>query len=183
MDHAQAVAWYRRAVAQGYAPAEQALGSRLLAGRGAPKNQEEGLRLIRSAAEKGNARAQSILGGAYERGTGLAKDPVAAVRWYRKAAEQGEQFGQRGLGAAYARGSGVPQDLIQAYVWLTLAGDADLKVTPGMQHEKKSQVKRWTARFREIESKLSAEQKAEAAKLIQAREQQMRKSLEGGEPR
>ena len=102
-DSAEAVRWYRLAVAQGHADAEAE-------------------RLYRLAAEQGHAEAQVDLFRMYFEGLGgVAVDIAEAMRWYRLASEQGHADAQYNLGVSYARGEGIPQDDAQAHMWFNLA--------------------------------------------------------------
>lgn len=89
-DDAQALAWYRRAAAQGYASAQYNLGFFYLQGRGVARSDRTAVDWFRRAAELGHAEAQGMLGFLYERGRGVPVDAAAAAMWYRRAADQDE---------------------------------------------------------------------------------------------
>jgi TPR repeat protein len=109
----------------------------------------------RPLAEAGDAEAQTALGGLYLTGSGVPADAVEAARWFRLAAEQGDPVAQLNLGDLYATGRGVAPDLVQAYLWLSLAA---------------AQGRSWPARRRrEIRPAMTAAQRAEAERLIEAR--------------
>jgi hypothetical protein len=116
-DDVQAVAWFRKAAVQGFAPAQTLLGHRYFDGEGVPKDQVQAVSWYRKAAEQSLAEAQYVLGSRYADGKGVEKDFVQAVKWYRKASEQGYVLAQYNLGGCYANGEGVAKDLIEAYAY------------------------------------------------------------------
>lgn len=61
-DYAEAIRWYRKAVDQGYAPAEYNLGNMYYYGRGVPQDPAEAARWYRKAADQGDEYAQRVLG-------------------------------------------------------------------------------------------------------------------------
>ncbi len=81
-DPAQAVLWYRKAVAQNNALAQYALGEAYARGVGVPRNYAMAAAWFRRAAEQGNASAQFRLGYLYEHGLGVPRDARAANAWY-----------------------------------------------------------------------------------------------------
>lgn len=93
IDRAEGEKWYRRAAAQGHAPAQYELGRMHKGGR----NDAEALNWFRRSAENGYPLAQFHLGESYRWGVlGVAPDLVEAKRWYSLAASAGH------AGAAYA---------------------------------------------------------------------------------
>ncbi len=123
----QAVAWYRKAAALGYPPAQTDLGSMYEAGFGLEPSAEMAVAWYRKAAEQGHVDAQYILGINYDIGRGVEEDDQQAVAWYRKAAEQGHADAQVDLGRMYEIGLGVEQSDAQAVAWYRQAfeeGDA-----------------------------------------------------------
>ena len=120
-DDAEAVAWFRRAAAQGDTNAQAWVGYAYRTGRGVPQDATEAVAWYRSAAEQGNVSGQAGLGFAYWDGAGVPQNAAEAVAWFRRAAEQGNVSGQVGLGRAYLAGQGVPQDYIEAHAWFNLA--------------------------------------------------------------
>jgi hypothetical protein len=112
MDEVEAIAWYRKAVAQGNKDARCALMRRIIADQNA--NQ--------TGITTGNPQDQVSVGRAYQSGNdGVPKDDVEAVRWYRKAAEQGYAEAQWELGNMYDNGQGVEQDEAEARRWWSKA--------------------------------------------------------------
>ena len=76
----EAVVWYRKSAAQGFACAESNLGFMYESGRGVPQDYAEALRWYRRAAEKGNARAEHRLGYMTENGCGTAEAVSFSLR-------------------------------------------------------------------------------------------------------
>lgn len=113
----------------------------------------ETVRIWSGLAKAGNVQAQVGLAGLYLAGNGVARDADEAARLYRSAAEQGDSNGQLNLGRLYLTGIGVEEDKVTAYAWLSLAA---------------RQGRRWAEEKRlEVESLLSAAQRAEAEALIE----------------
>ena len=105
-------------------------------------------------AEAGDPAAQVAVASLYRNGLGRPVDAGEAARWYRRAAEAGDSVAQLNLGDLYARGQGVERDLGQAAYWLTLSA---------------RQGRRWPqARLEEIEPLMTATERAEAARLLEA---------------
>jgi TPR repeat protein len=117
------VAWYQKAVEQGYARAQSNLGYCYRNGIGVEKDEKEAVRLFRLAVEQGYARAQTNLGYCYRNGIGEEKDEKEAVRLYRLAAEQGYARAQTHLGYCYRNGIGVEKDKKEAVRLYRLAAE------------------------------------------------------------
>lgn len=114
-----AVAWWSRAAARGFAPAQDRLGS-YYGFNAEPVNLDEALRLHRLAANQGHARAQDNVGVHYANGWGVTQDHAEAFRMWSMAAEQGFPHAYCRLGRAYNEGSGVARDLDTAIrMWRT----------------------------------------------------------------
>ena len=120
-DDAEAVAWYRKAAEQGYAPAQSNLGFMYDEGKGVPQDDVEAIDWYRKAAEQCSAVAQFNLGVMYTSGEGVLQDDAAAVTWFREAAEQGDAQAQFTLGVMYANDRGRPPNYVEAHMWLNLA--------------------------------------------------------------
>jgi hypothetical protein len=75
-DLKKAAEWYRKAVEQGHAPAQNNLALMYLVGRGVPQDYAEALRLYRLAAESGDPYAYAGLGYMYLKGVGVERDLV-----------------------------------------------------------------------------------------------------------
>jgi hypothetical protein len=137
-DFSSALIQYRQAAAQGYAPAQNAVGVAYSLGNGVLKDEMQAAIWLRKAAEQGNASAQSNLAIAYEFGRGVARDILQAVAWHRKAAEQGVADSQVTLGFYYENGLGVEKDEAKAVVWFRKAaeqGDANGQNDLGVMYQ------------------------------------------------
>ncbi len=135
-DARSAVAWYRKAIAQGHHGAYYKLGQLLEKGaKGIGADRGESRRLFSIAAaefdvfaQKGDASAQNTLAGMYEKGQGMDKNIKMAAKWYDASARQGYALAQLNLGRLYARGGeGVPRNTYQAAYWLDLAAAQGLQ--------------------------------------------------------
>jgi TPR repeat protein len=133
-DYRAAVNWLRKAVDQGYAPAEFNLGQLYFAGKGGPKDESEAVRLIRDAADHGVAAAQSRMGSMYLAGEGVHQSDPDAMKWYHLAADQGDALAERQLGLMYELGRGAPRNESEAKRLLNLAaGSGDTLAKSALQ--------------------------------------------------
>jgi TPR repeat protein len=98
-DPATAAAWFHRAAAQGYAPAQFNLGLMYANGEGVPKDPAKAVELFQKSADQGNVDAQNNLGVMYYAGEGLPRDETKAKEWFKKAAAQGNADAQANLDA------------------------------------------------------------------------------------
>jgi uncharacterized protein len=90
LDYVQALTWYRKAAAGGYAPAEYAIGEMTLAGRGVVRDERAAADWFLRAAEHGMAEAQIRAAAYLTAGTATADgkpDAVEALKWLLLAAE------------------------------------------------------------------------------------------------
>jgi len=94
-----AVAWYRKAAAQHYAPAESNLGFMYLQGRGVPADSKEAAKLFRQAAKTSDAAAQYNLGLLYYLGSGVKQDSGLAAKFFHAAAAAGSREAQSAIGS------------------------------------------------------------------------------------
>jgi TPR repeat protein len=133
-------------------------------GRGVTRDEWYAVRLFRSAATAGLDDAQYALGVVYSTGRGAPLDSSTAARWFQSAAEQGHVQAELQLGLMYREGRGVARDPITAYMWLALAASSDLEA---LQPGERSQLT--TARD-QIRGELSAEQLAQAERLLRQRQ-------------
>ncbi|MDR2837938.1 MAG: sel1 repeat family protein [Azonexus sp.] len=164
LDITQAIAWYKKADAQGNADAPYFLGRiyenghigveqddaqaiawyRKAAERGHDNVQDALnriaaraaiLRDLRERAEKGDADAQLKLGAMHQ---SQRNDDRQAVVWYAKAAEQGNAAAQYALGQMYQLGRGLEKDETKAAAWFRQAaeqGKGDAQATLGKMYE------------------------------------------------
>ena len=96
-DHREAVAWYRKAAAQGDAQAQFNLGNMCRKGQGVKQNRKEAVEWYRKAAEQGFAEAQNNLGVMYGNGQGVPQDFAEALQWWQSAAEHGYENALKAL--------------------------------------------------------------------------------------
>jgi len=94
-DDVQAVAWFRRAAAQGNTNAQLNMGYVHVKGRGVSVDEAEALRWTRMAAEAGNEKAQYNLALMYQRGQGVERDLAQAFAWAGLAATSGQEEAKR----------------------------------------------------------------------------------------
>jgi TPR repeat protein len=127
-DDQEAVKWYLKAVAQGYAPAETNLGLLYQAGRGVPKDDKKAFELYLRAANQGFVPAQNNLAAMYLKGEGVEKDYAKAAEWYKKPAEQGMPLALNSLGWMYYQGWGVPRDPTKGLEMIMKAAETGLKI-------------------------------------------------------
>jgi TPR repeat protein len=120
---AEAVDWFRKAAAQGYATAEFQMGQLYDFGFVVEQDDAQALAWYRKAAEHGNAPAQRTVGEFLQKGRGVTADAREAARWYQRAADGDDLRAQYELGQLYFTGAGVARDYIAAYVWFMLAAD------------------------------------------------------------
>jgi len=92
VDHAQAVAFYRLAAAQGLDEAQLSLGLMYLNGWGVARDRAEALRLFQLAAAQGHAAGLFWVAFCHEKGQGVAVDVAEAIRWYRRAQAAGHPY-------------------------------------------------------------------------------------------
>ncbi|MDD8027824.1 MAG: tetratricopeptide repeat protein, partial [Acidobacteriota bacterium] len=165
-DHAQAVAWYRKAAEQGDADAQFFLGiyygERLHGLRSrdirAYEDFKEALLWTRKAAEQGLAEAQDAMGLLCF----LSGDSAQGVAWYRKAAEEGNKSAQLHLGELYAEGRKMDRDYVEAYKWLDLAASrASGEPYPGAAKSRDTVAKKMTS-TQKAEAQQRAREWAEA---------------------
>ena len=116
-NFAEAVSWYRKAVAQNEPNAMRNLGVCYLDGKGVTKDAAEAMKWYRKAADLGNQDASSDIGDLYRDGIGVAKDEVAAVEWYRKGAARNDGNAMNDLAACYWSGRGVEKSVREAIAW------------------------------------------------------------------
>jgi len=126
-DTSQAIAWFRKAAALAYPPAEFQMGQLYDFGFGVSQDDTAALGWYRKAAEHGSAAGRRVVGDFYQKGRGVPADAAEAARWYRRAADGDDIRAQYQLGQMYFTGSGVALDYVSAYVWFSLAaGQAPL---------------------------------------------------------
>ncbi|MER8929068.1 tetratricopeptide repeat protein [Mesorhizobium sp. M0859] len=73
--------WYRLSADQGFAPAQNDLGTMYASGRGVPKDASDAAKWFQLAADRGFVPAQYNLAVMYETGHGMPQDDVQALKW------------------------------------------------------------------------------------------------------
>lgn len=131
----EAIAYYRKAAAQGDAEGEFGLGSMYAAGEGVKRDPAEARKWIARAAEKGHAAAINALAEAYIKG-GLGVDEkqrsgAEALVWVRRAADSGYVPAMEQLAVAYRTAAyGLAVDSTQA-----AALDAKVRAARGVSEK------------------------------------------------
>jgi TPR repeat protein len=123
LGYAEMLAWYRKSAAQGFAPAQNQLGSMYEHNVGLPQSDKRAAIYYRLAANQGLAPAQFNLAALLQAGRGVHRDYKQALAWYRKAADQGLATAEKEIGYFYQCGFGVKRDYAQALVWYRRAAD------------------------------------------------------------
>lgn len=96
-------------------------GSLIYGAPGLVADEQEGLKLIRSAANKDVSSAQVFLGNLHFNGAGLNKSATEAISWWRRAANNCNAWAQNALARTYYDGEHTQKDLMEAYYWINLA--------------------------------------------------------------
>jgi len=115
----EAIAYYRKAAAQGDAEGEFGLGSMYASGEGVKRDPAEARKWITRAAERGHVSAIKVLALAYVKGelgiNEAERGSAEALRWLRRAADSGDVPAMEHLVLAYRTGAyGLVVDLKQA---------------------------------------------------------------------
>nr|WP_181717471.1 tetratricopeptide repeat protein [Psychrobacter sp.]QJS05938.1 sel1 repeat protein [Psychrobacter sp.] len=98
-DYYKAGDWFQKSAAQGYAPAQLALGEAYGKGRGVRQDYEKSLAWFQKSAAQGHAPAQLALGSMYNLSWGYRdypysyKDTELAKEWFGMACDGGSQEG------------------------------------------------------------------------------------------
>jgi len=138
LNYAEILTWYRKSAAQGFAPAQNQLGSMYENNLGLPQDYRRAASYYRLAANQGFAPAQYNLAGLFEDGFGVKRDYKQALTWYRKAADQNLSIAEKQVGYFYQCGRGVKRDYEQALSWYRRAaghGNADAENQLGYMAE------------------------------------------------
>jgi TPR repeat protein len=147
-----AAAWHNEAAKIGHAPSLFALASAYERGEGVAANPERALGLYKLAAAEGSASARNALGTYFYEGRLVSKDPAVARRWFEQAAVDGDPDAMFNLGAMMMKGEGGAADRTRAWAWFKLAQAGRNAQAP--------------AAVQALERQMTAEEKAEAAKLL-----------------
>lgn len=144
-DYKQAIHWYKKAAAKGYAMAENNLGNDYHQGQGVPQNYVKANYWWEKAAAQGFAAAEYNLGVDYHQGLGFQQNYVKANYWWKKAAVQGFARAENHLGNDYYHGNGFQQNYTKANYWFIKAsadGDAMADYNLGLNYYKGKGVPR-----------------------------------------
>ena len=120
-DEAGAIAWYRKAAAQGLPEAQRDLAFLLLNDK--PPKAAEAIGLYRQAAERGDAESAYQLGVLYDRGQGVRPDPEQRNAWWRQAAERDYTPALVALAEMARTGDGMAKDAAQAAAFYRRAAE------------------------------------------------------------
>jgi TPR repeat protein len=88
-DIAQAAKWYRKAAAQGHAPAQINLAMMYIGGDGVKADPAEARKWFTQAADQGDAEGQVALGMMFALGQGVEADLVQAYKWVTLSSKSG----------------------------------------------------------------------------------------------
>ncbi len=102
-DYAQAMMWYQRAAAKGFAPADLAIGELYEQGRGVAADSQRALSHYERAAGLGSYHAVKKLGEVYRDGRGGPPDLVAAAMWFTIGGKMGGGASENALQALLPR--------------------------------------------------------------------------------
>ena len=109
-DDKKAAEWYKLAADRGDREAMFALAMFRFAGRGGPRDRDDGARLLAAAAKLGHAAAAYDLGLLYLEGQQFPQDFTRAAELFRTAARAGSPEAQYALATLYKEGRGVAKD-------------------------------------------------------------------------
>lgn len=117
-DYGAAMTWFKRAAAEGFAPAQVGVGKLYENGYGVSQDYHRAVDWFRTATRlSDDPEAYFKVGEAYFRGRGVPQDHGSALRYYLRAANQGHAVAQFIVGSMYEAGWGVEKDQITAWVW------------------------------------------------------------------
>lgn len=125
-DALKALAWYKKAAAQGNLWGCYHLA--LCYVHGPAEDAAKAAELLRRVAEgqvQCRAEAAYLLASFYEEGKGVEMSEKEAAAWYAVAADAGLAAAQSRLGSLYLRGRGVPQDARKAFEYLSQAAEQE----------------------------------------------------------
>jgi TPR repeat protein len=121
---AEAIDWYKKAIAHGSVDAATSLGLMYADGIGMPKDAAQAVTWFRQGAEGGDAVAQYNLALMYKRGSGVPQDDKEYLHWLTAAADQNLLPALLDLAGYYARPpEGVPADIGRATQYFEKAGE------------------------------------------------------------
>ena len=151
-DKKAAADWLYQAAKRGNANALYAIGRMHDLGDTLPADPQKAVIYYKEAALKGQPDAQNALGLLFYTGEMVGKDPVTARKWFLQAAKGGNADAMFNLGVMMVNGEGGAKDLVTAYAWFKLADEMGLE--------------KGAAAAKELEGKLTPEEKAKAEALL-----------------
>ena len=135
-DLGKGIEWLNRAVAQGYAPAQETLGIGYFTGEAGKTDYEAAIGLLTAAAEDGRAEATFWLASAFAQGRGVERDDAEARRLLDRSVELGSTEGMRVRGLQLIHGQGRDPDLARGVEDLrTAAEKGNLNASYQLAHE------------------------------------------------
>jgi localization factor PodJL len=111
----------------GRAPAQYEFASRLIEGRGVPRDAGEAVRWFEKAAAQDYTPAQFRLGALYEKGVGVERSLKTAAQWYDRAAQAGHVRAMHNLGVLLADGVNDRPDYLAAAAMFRRAAQHGLR--------------------------------------------------------
>jgi localization factor PodJL len=158
-DIKEAMRWYERSAASGFAMAQFRLGTLYERGLGVKADIERAKVWYTRAAEQGNVKAMHNLAVIIASRSGDKADYNLAAKWFQEAAARGLADSQFNLAVLYENGLGVGKDEKEAYKWLILASRSGDKESTARRDALKARMKpddvkaaealaaRWSAKF------------------------------------
>ena len=123
-DPRAGVAWYEKALKNGYVPAANNLGLVYQRGLLGSNDIVKAMSYYLFAATQGLAQAQANIGYVYRDGIGgIEVDDTKAVTWFRRAAERGHAGAMVAVGRLYRCGCGASKSANEAVRWFQRAAD------------------------------------------------------------
>ena len=127
-DYTTAEQFFRKSALQGYAQAQDKLGSLYFKGLGVKKDLKQASKWYLKSANQGYVVAQDHVGLIYLKGFGTRKNIKKAFNWFQLAAEQGYADSQWTLGLMYEKGRGVAKNRNKAISWFKKAAKQGQKL-------------------------------------------------------
>ena len=115
-NRSEAIKWYEKSVAQGYARSQDKLARVILR-----NNPKRAFKLFQLAANQGLSYSKHYLGKLYISGEAGNKDLKKGFELIEEVALTGDDWAQYDLGTLYQKGLGIHKDLVEAYKWYLIA--------------------------------------------------------------
>ena len=159
----------REAAATGYAPAQYALATWYLFGRGVKRDYKKAFSLLLQSAEQNYALAEFDIAVSFEKGKGTDKSEKSAFRYYRRAAEHDDLSGMTEVARCYWFGIGTVKDCRKAANWYMKAarrGDSESQATIATLFESGEGVRRNMDKAIYWHEKAAAQHEPEAMRVL-----------------